>query len=194
MPTLTEDFFRNPTGHMVTVRCGPWHVGGKACLLGDAAHAIVPFYAQGMNAGFEDVRVLSDLLDEEPEGSADWERVFSRLYALRKENADAIADLALDNFIEMRDRVADPRFLLRKKIEARIHERYGESYLPLYSMVTFSHIPYAEAQRRGREHDAFMERIMALPEIEAHWDSPEVDRIVEAALGPPPASGVVPGN
>lgn len=186
MPTLTDDFFTNPTGDLVTVRCGPWHVGGKVCLLGDAAHAIVPFYGQGMNAGFEDVRVLGDLLDEEPEDSADWERLFARFFALRKANADAIADLARDNFVEMRDRVADPRFLLRKKIEARIHERYGESYLPLYSMVTFSHLPYAEAQRRGREHDALMERVMALPDIESKWDSAEVDGMIEAALGSRP--------
>lgn len=186
LPTLGEDFFKNPTGDLVTVRCAPWHVADKVCLLGDAAHAIVPFYGQGMNAGFEDVRVLADLMDAQPADGDDWAGVLSRFSSLRKANADAIADLALDNFVEMRDRVADPRFLLRKKIEARIHQRYGESYLPLYSMVTFSHLPYAEAQRRGREHDALMTRIMALDGIEARWDSPEVDSLIEAALGPPP--------
>ncbi len=185
MPTLGADFFTNPVGDLVTVRCEPWHASGRVCLLGDAAHAIVPFYGQGMNAGFEDVRVLHDLLEEQAPGGDDWPTLLERFSALRKPNADAIADLALYNFIEMRDRVADPRFLLRKKIEARMHERYGDSYLPLYTMVTFSDLPYAEAQRRGREHDALMARIMALPDIESRWSSPEVDALVAEVLGPP---------
>lgn len=181
LPTLGEDFFQNPTGDLATIRCGPWHAGGKVCLIGDAAHAIVPFYGQGMNAGFEDVRVLDDLLQQDLESEA----LCERFYAERKENADAIADLALYNFIEMRDRVADPRFLLRKKIEAKVSALYGEAYLPLYSMVTFSDLPYSEALRKGREQDALMESIMALPDIEARWDSAEVEAVVRAKLGEP---------
>lgn len=179
MPTLAEDFFRNPTGDLATIRCAPWHVDGKVCLLGDAAHAIVPFYGQGMNAGFEDVRVLADILDEMPKESEDWGEVFARFFTARKENADAIADLALMNFVEMRDRVADPRFLLRKAIEAKIHEIFGERYLPLYSMVTFSHLPYAEALRRGRAHDALMERIMAYEGIEERWQTPAFEAFLQ---------------
>jgi kynurenine 3-monooxygenase len=138
-----------------------------------------------MNAGFEDVRVLDDLLEDD-EGD-DPAALCERFFAARKGNADAIADLALDNFVEMRDRVADPRFLLRKKIEAKISALYGEAYLPLYSMVTFSHLPYAEAQRRGREQDALMAEVMALPHIETRWESPEVEALVRARLGEPPA-------
>lgn len=185
MPTLAQDFFENPTGDLVTMRCSPWTVNGKVCLLGDAAHAIVPFYGQGMNAGFEDVRVLHDLLVEQPDDSDDWAGVLERFFALRKDNGDAIADLALYNFLEMRDKVADPRFLLRKKIEARIHERYGERFLPLYTMVTFSaDLPYQQALALSRDHDALLQRIMALPDIEDRWSSPEVDALVEDVLGP----------
>lgn len=181
MPTLTQDFFANPTGDLATIRCAPWYAGDKVCLIGDAAHAIVPFYGQGMNAGFEDCRVLKDLLDElgDPD---DWGEVFRRFFALRKPNADAIADLALMNFVEMRDRVADKRFLLRKKIEGKIHALFGDAYLPLYSMVTFSHLPYAEALRKGREHDALMERIMGVEGIEERWDTPEGEALLRAEV------------
>lgn len=181
MPTLTEDFFANPTGDLATIRCAPWYAGDKVCLIGDAAHAIVPFYGQGMNAGFEDCRVLRDLLDElgDPD---DWGEVFRRFFELRKENADAIADLALMNFVEMRDRVADRRFLLRKKIEAKIHEMFGDAYLPLYSMVTFSHLPYAEALAKGREHDALMERIMGVEGIEERWHTPAGEALLRAEV------------
>lgn len=155
IPDLAEQFLANPTGAMVTVKCWPWHVADKALLLGDAAHAIVPFYGQGMNCGFEDCTVLGGLIDRGFRG--DWGRIFERFSRLRKPNADAIAEMAVENFIEMRDKVADPRFLLEKKVEKILQARFPERYVPRYSLVTFSRVPYALAQRAG----AAQSRILA---------------------------------
>lgn len=145
MPKLVEEYDANPVGILGTIRCNPWYYSDKVLLLGDASHAIVPFYGQGMNAAFEDCRVLNDLINEH---GNDWKLVFPKFNNLRKVNADAIADLALDNFVEMRDRVADERFLLLKKAELLLYEKYPE-ITSKYSMVTFSHIPYAEALQKG---------------------------------------------
>src|SRR5512146_2850424 len=134
MPQLTENFFANPTGAMVTVKCSPWHVDGRALLLGDAAHAIVPFFGQGMNCAFEDCAYLLGLLDRI---GPDWTHLFSEFEGSRKADTDAIADLALENFIEMRDRVADPRFLFRKKVELALEARFPGHFVPKYAMVTF---------------------------------------------------------
>src|SRR5690242_1966532 len=133
MPNAIDDFSSNPTSSLVTVKCSPW-VRNKTLVIGDAAHAIVPFFGQGMNAGFEDCRILNELLDTHHDN---WATVLSKFQEQRKPDADAIAQLALDNFIEMRDLVADATFLLRKKIEAKLHELYPEKWIPLYSMVTF---------------------------------------------------------
>lgn len=179
MPTLAEDFFHNPTSSLVTVKCFPWTYQDKIALIGDAAHAIVPFYGQGMNCGFEDCTVLNDLLDQYKD---DWEKVLPAYQAARKPNGDAIADLAILNFVEMRDRVGDPRFLLQKKIESRIHERHPDKWLPLYSQVTFSDIPYSVALANGIRQEQVMAKVMALPEIERRWDSPEVEQMVLAAI------------
>lgn len=154
MPNLTENFFANPTGTMVTIKCSPWHVDGRALLLGDAAHAIVPFFGQGINCGFEDCTCLLELLDRY---GADWPRVYREFEIARKENTDAIADMAVENFIEMRDLVADPRFLFRKKVELALEERYPRLFVPKYAMVTFHRIPYAVAMRRGE----IQERILS---------------------------------
>ena len=129
MPDLIDNFFANPTGAMVTIKCAPWHVSGRFLLLGDAAHAIVPFFGQGINCGFEDCTYLLELVDRH---GPDWKRVFSDFEEARKVNADAIADLAVENFVEMRDRVADPRFLFRKKSGAGIG---GEIPWPVCSQV-----------------------------------------------------------
>ncbi len=153
MPSLLEDFFDNPTSSLHTVRCQPWNFD-KVALIGDAAHAVVPFYGQGMNAGFEDVTVLDELMEAHRGG---WPELLHHYAASRKPNADAIADLAIKNFIEMRDRVADARFLYRKKLERMLHEKYPEDYIPVYTLVTFTHTPYAEAQRMGRLQDRFFE-------------------------------------
>jgi kynurenine 3-monooxygenase len=157
MPTLLEDFNHNPTSSLVTVKCYPW-AKGNALLLGDAAHAIVPFYGQGMNCGFEDCAVLDSLLEDD---SLPLDKVFSEFQKLRKPNADAVAELALRNFIEMRDLVADPSFLLRKKIEARMNDLFGDRWVPLYSMVTFRpDIPYAHALEEGKRHDKVFAHFM----------------------------------
>ena len=178
MPDLTEEFFANPTSSLVTVRCWPWVIN-RTALIGDAAHAIVPFFGQGMNAGFEDCRIL-DTLIEHYEG--DWPKILDAFQKNRKPDADAVAELALQNFIEMRDLVADERFLFRKKIEARMHELFPDKWVPLYSMVTFSDTPYSEALRLGREHDLLMQRVMSTENIEEKWQTPELRTIVEKIL------------
>ncbi|CAN5918964.1 NAD(P)/FAD-dependent oxidoreductase [soil metagenome] len=157
MPHLARDYLRNPTGSLVTIRCFPWAWQDKILLFGDASHAIVPFYGQGMNAGFEDCTVFDQLLEQH--GFA-WPTVFDLYQRPRKPTTDAMAALAVQHFIEMRDLVADPRFLLRKKIESRIHAQYPDEWTPLYSMVTFSHAPYAEALAAGKRHDEIMENVM----------------------------------
>jgi kynurenine 3-monooxygenase len=156
MPDLADNFFANPTGSMVTIKCSPWHVDRRALLLGDAAHAIVPFFGQGINCGFEDCTCLMELLDL---SGADWKRVFVEFEQARKVNTDAIADMAVENFIEMRDRVADPRFLFRKKMELALEARYPERFVPKYSMVTFHRVPYSIALKRGQVQDRLLSEL-----------------------------------
>ncbi len=156
MPHLGENFFGNPTGSMVTIKCSPWHVDGKALLLGDAAHAIVPFFGQGLNCAFEDCTVLLELLDQL---GPDWPAIFDRFEQSRKQNTDAIADLAVENFVEMRDRVADPHFLFRKKAELALEARFPGVFVPKYAMVTFHRIPYSTAAQRGRLQDRMLDQL-----------------------------------
>lgn len=159
MPTLAQDFFTNPTGSMATIRCKPWHVGGRAMLLGDAAHAIVPFFGQGMNCGFEDCSALGDLLGKH---TGDWEHLFSELEKCRKPNSDAIADMALENFVEMRDTVADAKFQLKKQIGFELERRYPGQFIPRYAMVVFHpEISYAEAKKRSETQDGVLEALCA---------------------------------
>lgn len=174
MPTLIDDFMNNPTSSLVTVKCFPWVFDDKVALIGDAAHAIVPFFGQGMNCGFEDCVVLDELLSEYKEN---WPAVLQKYQELRKPDADAIADLAVGNFVEMRDKTADPKFLLQKKIEARFNEKHPDKWIPLYSMVTYSpEIRYSTALKEGRRQQEIMDVVMAIPGIEAKWDSEEVER------------------
>jgi kynurenine 3-monooxygenase len=180
MPTLLEDWMNNPTSSLVTVKCKPWVWDEKIALIGDAAHAIVPFYGQGMNCGFEDCVVLNELMDKHGDlnGACLKEYEF-----LRKPDGDAIADLAIANFIEMRDKTADKTFLLQKKIEAHFSAKHPEKWIPLYSMVTYSpHIRYSEALVNGNKQQAIMDKIMAMPDIEAKWDSAEVENAILKAL------------
>ena len=176
MPTLTEDFYHNPTSSLVTVKCLPWIRNNHFALIGDAAHAIVPFFGQGMNAGFEDCSVLNALIEKYAD---DWEKILPEYESLRKPDADAIADLALNNFVEMRDKVADPIFLLQKKIEGKFSAKYPGKWIPAYSMVTFSpHIRYSEALQKGAIQQRIMDEIMALPGIEKNWDSIEIEQLI----------------
>ncbi len=176
MPTLAEDFRNNPTCSLVTVRCFPW-VRNKTFVIGDAAHALVPFYGQGMNAGFEDCRVLNDLLNKFDD---DWEKVLPEFQTLRRPDTDAIAQLAIDNFIEMRDLVGDEDFILRKKIEAKLHELYPEKWIPQYSLVTFyDGVRYSEAQLKGRKQRLIMDEVMIRSDIHKRWRSLNFEEIVK---------------
>ncbi len=153
MPALLDDFHENPTGSLVTIRCAPWHYEDKVALVGDAAHAVVPFYGQGMNAAFEDCVVFDECLAEFPN---DRKRAFAEYFARRKENADALADLAVHNFFEMRDKTASRAFRAKTKLDHTLEGLLPGLYLPLYTMVSFTSIPYAEAQRRARRQDTLV--------------------------------------
>jgi len=157
MPTLVRDFRANPNGSLVTVRCWPWQWGGKTVVIGDAAHAIVPFYGQGMNCAFEDCRVLARCLSEH----RDQREALEVFQAERKPNADAIADMALENFTEMRDKVGDARFLYRKRVEQTLHRLHRDRVHPQYNLVSFSTVPYVEARQSGRRLDALLEKLIA---------------------------------
>jgi len=176
MPTLLEDFQENPTASLVTVKCSPWHYK-NACLMGDAAHAVVPFYGQGMNAGFEDCFVLDELIDEHQ--SDDWETVFEEYSSKHAPNGHAIADLALRHFIEMRDDTADDEFLMRKKLELHLMENYPGKYHSQYQMVTFSNTPYAEALKIGDKQTAFAEKLLQKFPTEDLWEGNDFKNEVE---------------
>lgn len=163
MPTLVHDFKVNPTNPLVTIRCGPWHPpaphAGRVVLIGDAAHAVVPFYGQGMNAAFEDCRILAEMLEAH---GHDFAAVIPRFFAARKAHADAIADMALDNFIEMRDKVGSRLFRMKKKGEKVLHGLLPGVFTPLYNMVSFTNIPYAEAKRRAVAQGRWLTAIAAV--------------------------------
>jgi len=168
MPDISKQFFQNPTSSLVTIRCFPWVHEDRFALIGDAAHAIVPFFGQGMNCGFEDCRVLDELIELYKD---DWKKILPEYQLLRKPDADAIAEMALNNFTEMREKTADPQFLLQKKIEAKLNERYPDKWIPAYSQVTFSpRIRYSEALQRGRKQDAIMKEVMKMQGIEKNWE------------------------
>ena len=176
MPTLEKDFFNNPTGSLVTIKCYPWIREDKFALIGDAAHAMVPFFGQGMNCGFEDCSVLNSLIEKHDEN---WSNILSEYQQLRKPDGDAICDLALNNFVEMRDKVADPKFLLQKKIEAAFSKKYPDKWIPLYSQVTFSpQIRYSEALVNGQRQEAIMQQVMAISDIENKWQDEEIETMI----------------
>ncbi|MDZ4795269.1 MAG: NAD(P)/FAD-dependent oxidoreductase [Bacteroidota bacterium] len=180
MPDYVQEFFANPTSSLVTVKCFPWVRGDQFALIGDAAHAIVPFFGQGMNCGFEDCRILDELIEKNGD---DWTTILQEYQTLRKPDADAIADLAINNFTEMRERTADPKFLLQKKIEAILHEKYPDKWIPAYSQVTFSpHIRYSEALKRGQQQEAIMNEVMRIEEIERKWESEEIEKFILSRL------------
>lgn len=175
MPSLVKEFNQNPTSSLITIKCFPW-VKNKTLLIGDSSHAIVPFYGQGMNSGFEDCQVLNALLDKYDD---DWNKVLTAFQTQRKPDADAISDLALNNFIEMRDLVGDESFLLRKKIEAKLYELYPQKWIPLYSMVTFKDdIRYSDALAIGKKQKAIMDKVMEQKNLQKKWESLDFKSIV----------------
>jgi kynurenine 3-monooxygenase len=181
MPQLADNYFANPTGTMVTIKCSPWHVEGRALLLGDAAHAIVPFFGQGINCGFEDCTCLVELLDRH---GADWPRVFTEFEKERKVNTDAIADMAVENFTEMRDRVSDSRFLFRKKVELALEAKYPRLFVPKYAMVTFHRIPYSVALARGEVQDRMLAELCESIDRVEDLDWGRADRLIRRDLTP----------
>lgn len=177
IPELVEDFFKNPTSTLVTMKCYPWTYSDKVALIGDACHAIVPFYGHGMNAGFEDITILSQLIEQYGD---DWDTIFKEYQESRKPNADAIAELSYRNFMEMSSKTIDDKFLLQKKIEKWFSDRHPDKWLPLYSRVTFSYRPYSEALEIGDRQKAIMDEVMQIDGIENKWNSPEVEqKIIE---------------
>lgn len=168
MPNLTNDFFKNPTSPLGTVKCSPWHFKGNTLLMGDSAHAIVPFYGQGMNASFEDVVEFDAVLDQ---NEGDWETVFKIYESIRKKDTDAIADLAIDNFHEMKDHIANPIFQKKRKLEMTLEETFPDEYSSKYSLVTFNEtIGYREAMLKGRAQDKAILNMISDNELDLNGD------------------------
>ena len=160
---LTGTFLTNPTGHMVTVKCAPWSYEDQVLLMGDAAHGIVPFYGQGMNCGFEDCTIFAECLDNMLNSGhnspGDWQQLFSNFWQMRKPHTDAIADMAVENFLEMRDKVADPKFQLHKQVEQLLEKTFPGKFNSRYSLVTFSNEPYMKAMQQGKDNEALLETL-----------------------------------
>jgi len=175
MPNIADAWEDHPLSSLAIVRCYPW-THGKTALMGDAAHATVPFYGQGMNAGFEDCTVMWDMMQKHGDNM---DKVFDEYQKSRKPDGDGVQDLSLHNYHVMRDFVADPKFLLQKKIEAHFSSKHSDKWMPLYSQVTFSDIRYSEAWEKGQQQDAIMKKVMAkFDNIEQVWDSEEVEQAI----------------
>jgi len=181
IPDLEQDFAANPVGVLATLYLDRWHIGGRALLIGDAAHAIVPFHGQGMNCGFEDAVELADLLAAE---SDDMAQAFAEFERRRRPNAEAIAAMALENYVEMRDSVADPAFLLRRELGRVLAERHPDRFVPRYSMVTFTRMPYAQAFARGAAQDRLLRDLTQHAQRIADVDLADADVKVRAQLTP----------
>jgi kynurenine 3-monooxygenase len=181
IPDLEEDFAANPVGMLATLYLDRWHLDGAALLVGDAAHAIVPFHGQGMNCGFEDAVELAGLFVAMPEDTAG---IFAEFERRRRPNAEAIAAMAIENYVEMRDSVADPAFLLRRELGRVLAERNPDRFKPRYSMVTFTRMPYAEAFARGAAQDALLRDLAAGRQNLAGIDLAAADARVRTELAP----------
>ncbi len=181
MPDLPILYRDNPTGSLVTLKCFPWHYRDRVLLLGDAAHAIVPFFGQGMNCAFEDCTVLDECIEAY---WPDWGTVFESFGRRRKENTDAIADMALANYVEMRDLVSDPGFQLRQKVGFLLEQKFPDLFIPRYSMVSFHRFPYSEALHRGEVQDGILRELCASISSEDQVDWDRANRLVRERLGP----------
>lgn len=175
-PNVAEQWGTHPLSSLAIIRCYPW-THGKVALMGDAAHATVPFYGQGMNASLEDCQVMGELMEKH---NHDWPAIFEEYQKVRKPNGDAVQELSKYNYLVMRDYVADPEFLLKKKFERRIQELYPSKYLALYSMVSFSSIPYAEAWEKGMAQKEFIDGIMAKNDIEQLFEHNKIDELIHS--------------
>ncbi|MAW20939.1 MAG: kynurenine 3-monooxygenase [Flavobacteriales bacterium] len=171
VPDLYKQWINNPTSGLGIVKTYPWHINDTAVLIGDAAHATVPFYGQGMNASLEDCRILDELLDKHGE---DLKSCFVEYSQNRKPNGDGLQDLSIQNYVVMRDKTADPEFLLQKKIEQKFANLYPDKWVPLYSMVSFTNTPYSEAWEIGMKQEELMQSIMSIPNIKKIWESDEI--------------------
>jgi kynurenine 3-monooxygenase len=182
---LTETFLQNPMGMMTTVKCNRWHMGGKVLLMGDAAHGIVPFFGQGMNCGFEDCTIFDELLQKHMVGlTADWNAIFTEMTRTRVENTNAIADMAVENFAEMRDKVADKRFLIEKAVEKILQKRFPGRYVSRYALVTFSNVPYTLARDVGVICDEILQELcFSLAEPDA-VDLQKAEKLIDDKLAP----------
>lgn len=179
IPDLVKDFFKNPTSYLAIMKCYPWAYQDKVALIGDSAHAIVPFYGHGMNAGFEDITILNEFILKFGD---DWNTIFAEYQKSRKPNADAIAELSRRNFVEMSSKTADEKFLLQKKIEKWFSDKHPDKWMPLYSRVTFSLQPYSEALAIGDFQNKIMEEVMQIENIEQKWNSNEVEQKIISLL------------
>jgi kynurenine 3-monooxygenase len=179
IPDLVVDFFKNPKSYLVTMKCFPWTHNDKVALIGDACHAIVPFYGHGMNAGFEDITILSELMEKHGD---DWQTIFTEYENSRKPNTDAIAELSYRNFMEMSSKTADKKFHLQKQIEKWFSEIHPDKWVPLYSRVTFSHQPYAEALAIGDRQNEIMKEILEIENIEQIWETEPIEQQILALL------------
>lgn len=182
MPSLVEKYFAKSAGSLITIKCNPWYVDGKSLLLGDAAHAIVPFYGQGMNCALEDCAYLDECVDRYGEN---WKKVFQEFERLRRVNTDAIADLSVENYTELRDRVSDPKFLLKKKVEQALGEKFPRIFTPKYSMIAFRLIPYSEAQFISRIQEKILDELCeGIDSVEElNWEKAEFlvrDRLLDS--------------
>ena len=179
LPALVDHFTRNPQGYLTTVHASSWHLGGRVLLIGDAAHAIVPFHGQGMNAAFEDCAVLDELLDQH----GDWQGLFEHFERLRRPNTEAIAHMALENYLEMRDTVRNPQFHDMKELAFELERRYPDRFIPRYSMVMFHpEIPYAEALRRGRVQSSILRELKEHPTVSGEVDMSLAETLVRQRL------------
>ncbi len=180
IPNISEQYFNNPVSSLGIIRCYPWKKN-NFILIGDSCHATVPFYGQGMNCGFEDCNLIADVFDN-TFNTANFSNAIEEFLISRKVNTDAMQNLSLHNFIVMRDKTGDKNFLLQKKIEALFAAKYPSKWVPLYSMVTFSHVDYNQALQIGRKQEKIMQKIMQLDNIDSNWDSNEVQEKILSFL------------